>query len=248
MFVVYFNINAESWTGYSSVSRNILTGVDPNEWSILLITILIFSFYDINKQNKIITVFLYFLVGIFIFMSVSRTGLICFGILSIYLVYNLNYRFKFLSYILIIFISIYYLENLISDFLIRNKESSGLGTRYYLWQSTLDLVQKKPFFGNGISPNIIKNFNEMKIQSSVVSHNSILDILSWLGIVGLFIYLTLFYKCINFKNFINNKFSILLLLQLVAMMSLSWVYKDIVWITLAISFIFKLHYIENITH
>ena len=248
IFIVYFEIKAESWIGYSAITRNVIEGIDPNEWSVLLITIFVLSIYDLKKQNKIILFCLYLLVGYFVFKGVSRTGLVCFGIISLFLLYNTKYQFKVLSNTLIICFLVYNLENLISSFLIRNEESNGLGTRYYLWQSTIELVQEKPILGNGISLDIVKNYNEINIQRGEVSHNSILDILSWLGIVGLIIFFTIVYKCINLKNFVKNKISILLFIQFCAMLTLSWVYKDIVWITLAISLIFKLHHNESVTH
>ena len=75
-------------------------------------------------------------------------------------------------------------QEILGDFLIRNQESEGFGKRYYLWENSLEFIQKKPIFGNGISPTIGKAINELEFKSAVVSHNSILDVFLWTGVVN----------------------------------------------------------------
>ena len=131
--------------------------------------------------------------------------------------------------------------------MIRNVESKGLGTRYYLWENSLNLFKKNPFFGNGISSKLNTTFNEFTINFNKVTHNSFLDLLTWVGIFGTIIYYRLIYYCFDIKDIMKNNLSFLIIVQIIAMFSLSWVYKDLFWVTLALCYIIKLEKNENIT-
>jgi hypothetical protein len=247
LFFIYFIIYSESWFGYSTVSRAILEGIDPNETSILLITMFGISIINMKKINKIFLIILYLTVMSFILLSVSRTGIICFFIYSAFIFYNLKIRFKNVILFLIIIFSFSYLDLLIGDFLIRNSENEGLGTRYMLWSNSLELINKNLYFGSGISKQLNINYNYRTSFSAKVSHNSIIDLLSWVGIFGTISYYTLVYYCIDKRKILKKDLSILIIIQMIAMLSLSWVYKDLVWITLALGYVNKFQNNENIT-
>lgn len=152
--------------------------------------------------------FKYLLITVFILniISTGSKGPLFSLILSIFLVHLLRYRFKIKKNIFLknyikamlaicglflffkyIVLNLFNNEFLIDRFIISNSESSyGSRSRTYLFALALDYFMYKPIFGNGLgSFGFLLNGYDVREYP----HNILLETLSEMGLIGLFLLL-----------------------------------------------------------
>lgn len=210
----------------------------PNNLSTLIILAFIGSIYlyQTDKLNKKSISFITLITILMISLTQSRTGflnLILFFILLLINHNKLNIKIKKLTiYVNIIsFFSFFKFTNDIFYFLtnilnintiknIRNIETNIINDgRIDIWMRSLELISENPIFGIGFNQNSISNLNSLNIEGLTgwfsSSHNIIIDIILWCGlIIGslityLFIHILLKYKNTNNLEAIFSYFMIL---------------------------------------
>jgi len=171
--------------------------------------------------NYVETIIIFILLCLFIFdllFSSSRaswlffTTFITFFTLLNYKKIKLSYLFFLIISIAIIAIIFYYIPSLHHRMLqLLHGNSSH---RYEIWKNTIFLIKENVFFGHGLM-----TAKQLHLKPDPSVHNSILEILLFLGIVGLVFYTMLLWNilkiCLTNKNSIHTAlfFSFLVITQ-----------------------------------
>ena len=215
LFNLGFNYHGNEIISYGVlIDRNVpriisLASSDPN------ITCIYFSFFlsyymsNLNNKRNYFGFVIYFLL---ILLSMSRGAYLSLLLLIVF--YELLSKEKafiklkkillcsFLIFIPVFFISFKY--NLsISDTMSTRFESSAIdhgSGRTTLWKNAITTFFKKPIVGIGINSSL--SYNRIEYGTKNYIHNTYLEVLSELGIIGFIIYLVIFVKIIllNLKN------------------------------------------------
>jgi O-antigen ligase len=187
-----------------------------------------------NKIFKLIFLFFYLSISINLFISDGRTGLVPFVFVQfILLIYIYRNKVKYtIVYLIAIFLLLYTSYNNIKSFnqrinhgydnfrnAIEHKNfNSSFGTRMAMIYIGLQIFKDNPFIGVGIKDNmdeLINYANNIKeYDMNVVKqfykwhfHNQYIEILTQLGLIGLMLFLLIFYTLLKIKiedNYLNT--------------------------------------------
>lgn len=181
------------------------------------ITLLIFKSLYVRKKVSFIVWFIVLIAGITIFNAWSATAILgyMFIIISIILIINkkllflFNFKFMFLSYI-IIWMTIVYLNSfaffrgIITKLLKKDMTFSG---RTNIWEKVIETIPESLWYGFGNNTYVIPNrVTEFR------SHNMILQLILDNGIIGLLLFLIcLIIVGLQFKKYKSDKISLVLI-------------------------------------
>lgn len=169
--------------------------------------IVTFSLIMENKFNMTIALILYLIFFIFIFnlaFSLSRASWLFFvisaGLMTIAAIKTIKFNFKHISFLIlsIIFLALFFIFNDVLLARLDSLISLDSAHRTDIWLDTLSHIREKIFLGYGID-----TFSLVVRQDHSGVHNSTLEILLFLGIVGLAVYINLFR--VVFQKIIKDK-------------------------------------------
>ena len=155
---------------------------------------------DFRDEQKFLSLIFLTFGTITLLFTKSRaaiTGLF-FGIATVFFILNKGKRIKWAGF-LVLFLILGILSPVIYKEFMTN-------IRYYIWAGTINLIKHRPFTGWGFGQFIFYYFYFRKREyflqpeSTPVTnhaHNEYFEILSELGVIGLFLFLFLIYKILN---------------------------------------------------
>lgn len=186
-------------------------GTDANTIGVWSSIIIVMTFdLIVNEKTKVIKLVYYIAVIAISMLLIVFTGsrkaiiLMAFGVLVYYIFLNrsFNYKLKLLiPFILFCFIAFGYVstQGIIRERFMSELERQDLGGRMPIWEATIEIIQKNPFFGVGIGE--FANQIEFSLGRVRAVHNEFLTVLVYGGIVGL-IWFLLFLYYIGRKAFL----------------------------------------------
>jgi O-antigen ligase len=156
---------------------------DPNYLAVSLVLAIPFLLNGIMLGNRIIPACIMLMIGYAIYLTNSRGGIIALvaTLFSYFIMRKKNVKGMIVGLLVVGLILIFgpsRIGNLSST------DPSSMG-RLDAWYVGLKLLQSNPFFGTGASSFIDYN--------SVVAHNSIVQVLADMGLIGGFFFVGLFY-------------------------------------------------------
>lgn len=197
-----------------------------------------FALHTKQKTLKILYIILLILFTSILFMGIGRTGQVIFVIgLFILLMENFDHKIKAVVSALVIslvLLGILYTFNntfkqridLVKSDVVQMVETeqycNSLGGRVFTWQISYEIIQEHPIIGLGIVDhldylkNAMKNderFSECSFKDMIdYFHGQYIEIISQTGIVGLFLFLSIFYffMRVKIKNRMLNNIKIIL--------------------------------------
>lgn len=248
--------NSQVLNWRNTVMRYSLEGTDANELGALMTCLLPFlltglSFVRISDYAKLFT------AGI-LCLAILDTGSrgtfisLLFVLLSVVSLKILQTSFRpliALSAVGIGFIlfNLNATETVLARFSVGEKENVNAltGGRLELWLNTLKGCMQKPIFGHGSIKATMKAFNKFHISRDNVAHNTILQFLFEYGLFGIASAVLLCWKYakVKFNALINNHHyqatTIAFGSLLVSSMALSWLWREVLWVFLAIFFAYS---------
>ena len=236
---------------------------DPN---ITVFNSLILFYYLYFLENKSMLIYLLlFSISLLIVLTISTAGLISIAIpLFLYYFYKFikffiikKYKISIKSLFILIFIILFFLFifSLIStnEFILNilekriNNLNSGSG-RFEIWSNAFILFQEHPIFGIGWY-NFLE-YNKIYFDRGNYMHNTFLEALVELGIVGFSIYIlffvTLFIVVLKIQSNKNNKYLFFTFLSMLILLnSLSLYINEVIFVFMAFVS-YELYKIKNI--
>ncbi len=204
-FIVGFNGYFEYFFNYSLSSEEIIKNriqggmFNPNTFGFYMSLSSIFFtiIYFTNNTNMKVQIISFMNIPIFLFLTLhsgSRSAwlmYIFFFLIYILEIYTKANKFKiiiiFATLITLILITINLDKNVLNRFIaLINLDPS---IRDEIWKTMIPYILEKPLFGYGIDS--FKHVVNFRIHSA---HNSVLEILLYMGIVGFFIFSLIIYK------------------------------------------------------
>jgi len=192
------------------------------QYSIFLsITSIMLLFMGLKEKKKISkTVYLTFFITstLNLFLNIGRTGYVTF-LASMLLSYLILYKFKFKTIFLgimttttILFISysispnfqtrIHQISLDIKQMTNNDQYDTSIGARIALWIAAVDIIEKHPILGVGVAEHLNQknkfalsdNNKKFKFLTKIAHfHNSFLEILTQLGLLGLSLFIYILY-------------------------------------------------------
>lgn len=182
--------------------------------------------FEQNKMKKFLFILFFTTVTINLLINSGRTGyftLFITIIIVLITIYKMNLKIIINSLlgISIILSSAYYLspnfknrilaiESDVEKIIYNSDYNTSIGARIGFWILSKEIIKDNPIFGVGIANNInkkdeyiIKNHLEKEYEHNkylVHFHNNYLEIITQFGIMGLFIFLYLFYLIAKIKT------------------------------------------------
>ena len=138
-----------------------------------------------------------------------------------------------------------------------NSVRSSLGNRITIWNYSSDIIKENPLFGVGtgdLMDEVRKNITSAQhqhIKNMPHTHNQYISILLQFGIIGLFVFLNIFYQIFHFKQLeiYNREVMILttLTIGLAVTTDIFYIYKFYLplWVVLVSASIASKEYISN---
>jgi O-antigen ligase len=184
-----------------------------------------FLFVKSSKRAKAIEVFFIITMCINLFLTGGRAGQVVYFFLLIYTFFYL-FKFSFKSILAVMIIipllfGIFYsfggifkerVNMAIYNTLHFNKnKNTSIGERLVFWQNTIHLAKQKPIlgYGTGSFKKIYGNYSKKvtpNIRIPAQPHNMYLFIFFQTGIIGLSVFLYLFYKMFEYGLKINDRY------------------------------------------
>ncbi|BAZ41635.1 inorganic carbon transporter [Calothrix sp. NIES-4101] len=250
----------------NDVTRFTTGGQDPNDLAGLLLIAMGTGMYGIypkiqSKIGKILLILILCCLLVAVVFTQSRTGLIALLMLLLIRFSDSKQKNVYGYYVLFgIVVSLIYvfagdtISNIVSNYASQifarfNEldENTLAQARVNVWEATIEAIKQNFFLGVGAGnmPYVIDNYsNEILPRSSydpnqgLVAHNIILGIWGETGLIGLIIFLLMFF--ITFKqafvlakdHYLGKSMLIALFVVCIMGMSLSWENKKIVYIIL----------------
>jgi O-antigen ligase len=143
-----------------------------------------------TKIKRIILIIIIALLSWALYCTGSRGGMIAMLIVFV-LYFMLRYKFSFIS--ILITIGLLVSVNLLAPAYITTirDQSNSTQHRVEMWAEGMDMVKDSPIFGVGI--------NTFKIHSgSLIAHNSSIEMMAETGIIGLMLWISMFY--VSYKD------------------------------------------------
>jgi hypothetical protein len=189
--------------------------VDENDVGLVLVMLLPFSYFNfinsVNKIQKILFGSFFLLILLAIATTFSRGAMV--GTLPTLLIIWLKSRKKVLTVVCIVVILIAVIlwgpPGLLNEFKSIGQADEGTaGSRRYFWDLSIELFKKKPIFGvgarcwgNAVWSGLISLPRHV---SNSTPHSVYFQLLSELGLVGVFVWVTLTVKAFLIGNRIKN--------------------------------------------
>jgi len=241
------------------VARQSFEGSDPNEFSILIVSLSPYVFLNIygskNILFKVINIIGLSAIFYIVVASGSRAGFITF-IFALILVAYFNKWIKIslrnigfliaslLSIIVIINSRFVNFNNLLLRFILEDSGlSSTTGKRSDFWGNAIHLFPQRPIIGYGLSTYTSRYYNMLGTGIDAVMHNIFFQTLIQLGLLGVVVLFLAIKKPFSNKYIFKQKDKTLLLpflallILLFGGMSLSWLWREVIWINLAICYV-----------
>ncbi len=153
-------------------------------WLFITISFTFFLFLQHRKLSILILAFVQILAFSFTFSRASLLSLIAFSICFLFFLIKKQEKLKFFFLFFLIF-----LITFPPTFEIwKKKIESGLGKRMEIWREAFEIWKKRMFFGTGEATSVILLKNK---TGDIHFHNSFIETLVELGIVGFLFYLFL---------------------------------------------------------
>ncbi len=170
---------------------------NPNSLGITCAIFLPLMLWQFLETKKIITLFLFFLMLIALFLSASRNSINASVITLGYFIYMRSSKHRpliFFTSMSLILMLVWFMQTLAKEFFhiyYRVESISSMGGRIELWPRALNLITLKPIlgYGFGVEEKILylKNAKLYNLPGSYV-HNSYLGMMLQLGIIGFVIF------------------------------------------------------------
>ena len=248
MVVIYFETNSFEINWYNKATRKILFGADPNELSVIIISF--FPFVILSKKLKHVFKILIILSSIFlIFQLASRTSLLLFiSFLILFPFYYYSKNSKRLFFLFIIYVIFNYsLEfliqqnfDIINRIIFSDDLDSFTGNRFSLYIGSINAFLDNPIFGYGANNLLASEINFEYSGIRLVSHNIILEFLMSFGLLGAVLVLILYFKNKRYfkipNTYLMNTYFFSLFILLIGSFTLSWFWREILWVIFAIYF------------
>jgi len=230
--IISYGVFFELWQFKHATPTNLSPFMHHIEYSIFLAftALLLLSriFSNDTMGTKIFYMLFFITVTGNLFLTEGRTGQIAF-ILGLFILAIISFKNKFksisISFVLtsVILMLAFNLSNTFHDRIIMGQESlvnviqnedysTSLGSRVGAWIVCKDIMMQNPIVGVGIHDNmnvfhsiIDEKYPEMQCMHNTFMHvhNQYLQIFTQLGLVGLFLFLAIFYTLA--KTHIENK-------------------------------------------
>lgn len=255
----YFGIGYEYIQG-----RVILFGDNPNSVGVrMCISFFVIATYIINvkrQEGAFRYLLIVFLIPILMLLAEtgSRLAFIAFAINFIFVVL-LNKTGKLSTRVLLLivgssigyFMWLFFMGNDVLQLrLINSFNNRDLGGREDIWPTLIKLIKNNPIFGVGTTG--YDAYTKQAFGYFMPAHNVILEVLAITGIVGLYLYLSVFYKGIRLAyksyKFQNDLLPTLLIIPYTGMLlSSHLLVVKIGWVMLAFmaSKVFLLRQLDN---
>ena len=253
---VLYNSTIFNW--YNQVDRIGYQGADLNEFSICSIALLPLI---LGKKNVHLVSWLGFasviLISLLLFKTVSLSATIIFCLFLLFHSFHeksFQLLLAFGGFLVIIFFS-EVVDNLSQTSIgVRSAFLSGGGTekdittgRLTLWAGALRGLWEYPLLGVGPGANSEASLNQLHSGMRLVTHNTILQFFVSFGLMGAGCLLIALLKMKNFIfRFSHYAIVASLGILLAGSMSLSWLWKDILWILLGIHIGYN--YVEHLAN
>jgi len=198
----------------------------------VVFSIIILLYFKINKNNedknkllkiltnKYILLFILSFLIIIVFLLSSKINVFAVFIVIIFIFFTFKIKYKNIIFLLIISISTIFVSSnprflgfLINTTQIADKEEHEIKSatsRLYIWESAFDIASKNLIFGVGagdVIDALVENFTIKKYDKLVEKkynvHNDFLETFVKLGIIGLFVFISIF--IIVLKDSIKQK-------------------------------------------
>lgn len=177
--------------------RSIAVFPDPHALSLFLGIVLPFSvILFFNSRKKILWIFSFAVIFVANILTFSRGGYVAIasGVAIFLFVFwkRMIWKYRIVSGLMVIFFVLMFLvpgpvsQRFVSSF--DSQEGSNMG-RIAMWQKSLEIIQKKPFFGTGIGNFSLEVDNEIDYRNPIYAHNTYLDIAVEEGILASLIWI-----------------------------------------------------------
>jgi len=260
ILLIYFTLNFQIASWFNLVDRFFLENIDPNEFSIIIISFIPFVAFNLIKKKhfylKILSFAAYGIIFYLTILTASRSGFITFIFATFIIIYFFGFikisNRSFFTTIGLLVVIIIVLDAGIIDIdkiFVRftfygNDLSMTTARRVDFWKNAIELFPHRPFIGYGLSPFASRYYNGIGTGTPNVMHNIFIQTLFQLGLFGLISLILLlkhpFENKILFK--LREKDKVLLqpylsfLILLFGGMSLSWLWRELIWIYLAVCY------------
>jgi len=181
---------------------------------------------DRSKKQKVLLAFFFLFISICIFLNISRTGYILY-LLGIILFYFLHFRhifFKVFPFMIVglslIIVLVYFSSSTfkersnrafsdIEQMYVHNNYGTSLGLRIVEMEQAFDLFLQKPLLGYGTARHVPTMYEDAKeknifyaatIKRYSTTDNQYFDVLLQWGILGLLIFLNIFYQAFRYPQ------------------------------------------------
>ncbi len=234
---IYFNVWTTPYMEAKVINDFPMAFMSHTMYSVILAFTAIFTLNKIilekNNVIKFLLILMYLSVSINLFISGGRTGLVPFVVvqfIAIIFLYKFNIKKLLMLMILSIFIFIMAYQNIdifekrinsgISDIKnISNQQySTSFGSRVAMAHTAISIIKENPLFGVGIKDNldemitIAYSESRYDIKHLILFydwhfHNQYIDIITQTGVIGLFLFLGIFFMLYRVKIYdkeINN--------------------------------------------
>lgn len=171
---------------------------NPNSLGITCAIFLPLILRQFLETRKTVSLFIFFLMLIGLFLSASRNSINASVIALGYFIYMRSMKNKpliFFASISLVLISVWFTQTLAKEFFhvyYRVESISSIGGRSEIWPMALNLIADKPIFGYGfgVEEKILYLKNAMLLSqfAGAAVHNSYLGMMLQLGIIGLAIF------------------------------------------------------------
>ena len=215
---------------------------DPNEFGVLLISIIPFAFFSYfeekNLNKKLICSLTFFTILIASLFTFSRSVLL--ALLLILVVMLFKKRKTKESMIIIAVIAVIFLftyPELIKRFDYYSI-NNGIEIRQRLIHNSIEVFKNNPFLGSGLGT--IQFFT----YRNTVTHNLYIQLLAESGIMGfIFFILILIFACKNLystrKNYLSKTIMLALLSYLIVNLFMSFLYDKFLWLLIILTSVLR---------
>lgn len=223
--VISYGVFFELWTYNSAIPANPSPFMHHIEYSVFLAfsALLLLSriFNDGNLKSKVVYIFFFLTMTGNLFLTAGRTGQVGF-ILGLFVLTLLSFKNKIKAFMISMSIAIlllgaafnlsttfhervYMAQSNVTNVIKNNNYCSSLGARIGAYIASKDIILSHPIGGIGIIDNMnaFRNLVDEKypdmgcIKELPHMHNQYLQVLTQLGIIGLVLFLIIFY-CIAY--------------------------------------------------
>lgn len=260
-FMTIGNVSSNWW---SVATRLTFQGADPNEFSVIFLTLGVFSIYSVffskSRVWTLVGVLSSLMVAYSVLLTLSRGGILTllFCVVLVLVFFSKRNKRRSLTIVLIglVFLGILVmggfldLKPVYERFFgkhVQGDVSSLTAGRTDWVASALNSIAERPFLGFGGSTYASRWVNYQNAGISAVMHNTYLEVLIRYGIIGLLVFLAILIRVFKDmlvvfeqRSLMSQEHSILLIpyislsLMLFAGLALSWPWRELLWYFIAL--------------